>query len=242
MERPFNRVCGAKRGPERESSRQYGFSYWGVRNLVLGSTDSRTPVEGSAQTGTESAGAYNTFIDKTYDKTYDNKAENSLKDLASKGEESKSEQNFQLGEEEKFGLETKSLSAEPEVLEEALKNELPPSSNGSSPSAGNPLQSSQSGGPVLDPRTGKVQNYAELPAWARSLVAGLLNLRRERENLIAMLPGARGAEVVKIRARIQEIDEELAYNEARLTELLAQEGQASNPAEALVAVGGGVRG
>jgi hypothetical protein len=67
------------------------------------------------------------------------------------------------------------------------------------------------------------------------MVAGLLNLRRERENLISLLPGARGAELVMIRARLQELDDEIAYNEARLAELLAQEaGQASGAAEALV--------
>jgi hypothetical protein len=74
------------------------------------------------------------------------------------------------------------------------------------------------------------------------MVAGLLNLRRERDNLMALLPGAQGAEMVMIRARIREIEEEIAYNEARLAELLAQEGQASSPAGAPVAVGGELRG
>jgi tetrahydromethanopterin S-methyltransferase subunit G len=68
------------------------------------------------------------------------------------------------------------------------------------------------------------------------MVAGLLNLRRERENLMNLLPGAQGAEMVMIRARIQELEEEIAFNEARLAELLGQEaGQPSGAGEAVVA-------
>jgi hypothetical protein len=71
------------------------------------------------------------------------------------------------------------------------------------------------------------------------MVAGLLNLRRERESLLNLLPGARGAEMVMIQARIQELDDEIAYNETRLRELLSQDGaQTSGAGEAVVAVGG----
>jgi hypothetical protein len=95
----------------------------------------------------------------------------------------------------------------------------------------------------LDPKTGRIENYAQLPPWARHMVAGLLNLRRERENLMNLLPGARGAEMVMLRARIREIEEEINYNEARLSELLAQEaGQASVAGEAVVTAGAEARG
>jgi hypothetical protein len=215
-------------------------SYWGVRELVLGSTKVRTPVEGSAQTGTAKAGAYKTFIDKTFYKTSDKKAENLLKSLAPNGEESKSEENFQLGEEEKVGLEPKFSSAEPDVLKlKASEGDPSAPSVNLSPSAGHPSPSSTTEGFVLDPKTGRIEDYAQLPPWARHMVAGLLNLRRERNNLIALLPGARGAELVMIRARIQELDEEITYNEARLRELLSQEtGQTAGAAEAAVTVGG----
>jgi hypothetical protein len=216
---------------------EYESSTGGVRNLDRGRPNSRTPVEGSAQTGSALAGAYNT-LDNTVDKTfYDNKGKNSLKALAPNGEESKSEQNFQLGEEEKVGLEAKSWSAEPDVLKLKASEADPsaPSVN-LSPSAGHPAPSTSTGGLVLDTKTGRCQNYANLPPWARHLVAGLLNLRRERENLMNLLPGAQGAEMVMIRARIQELEEEIAFNEARLAELLGQEaGQPSGAGEAVVA-------
>jgi len=223
---------------------EYENSTGGVRILDLGSTNSRPRVEASVQSRTASADTYNTCIYKTLDKnTSDKKGENSLTDLAPNEEESKSKPNFQLGQEEKSRLETKNSSAESEGLEEALKTKLPLSSKGtSSPGAGDPSQSTSTGGFVLDPNTGRVENYASLPPWARHMVAGLLNLRRERENLISLLPGARGAELVMLRARIQELDDEIAYNETRLRELLSQDGaQTSGAGEAVVTAGAEAR-
>jgi hypothetical protein len=219
-------------------------SYWGVRNPVLGSTETRTPVEGSAQTGTAKAGAYKTFIDKTLENTSDKNGENLLKSPAPNGQESKSEENFQLGEEEKVGLEPKSSSAEPDVSETKASEGNPPAVLvDSSLSAGNPAPSTSNRSLIVDPETGRVTNYANLPPWARHMVAGLLNLRRERESLLGLLPGARGAELVMLRARIQELEEEIAYNETRLSALLSQDGaQTSGAAEAAVAVGGEARG
>jgi hypothetical protein len=223
---------------------EYPNGYGAVPKRVLESTQTGTPVEGSAQTGTASAGAYKTFIDKTLDKTFYKKGENSLKDLASNGEESKSKQNFQLGEEEKVGLEPKSSSAEPETFEETSKNELPSSSKETiSPSAGDPVPSTPFRGLVVDPKTGRVENYANLPPWARYLVAGLSNLRREREILLKLLSEAQGAEKVMIQARLREMEAEIADAEARLAEILAEAaGQTSGSAEAPVAVGGELRG
>lgn len=209
----------------------------GVLNRALGGAQMSTRVEGSAQIGTALAATYKTYNDKTMDKTNDKKEENSLKDLASNGEESKTEDNFQLGEQEKFGLEPKTPSAEPDTSETKASEGNPPAVLvDSSLSAGTPASSSPNEGLVFDPETGRCQNYADLPPWARQMVAGLLNLRRERENLMNLLPGAQGAEMVMIRARIQELEEEIAFNEARLAELLGQEaGQPSGAGEAVVA-------
>ena len=199
--------------------------------------------EASAQIGSakaESEDMVLRYIEESLEDKTEDKAEKSLKDLAPNEEESKSEENFQLGEEEKFGLEPKTPSADPDTLEGKASEGNPPAVLvDSSPSAGDPSQSTSTGGFVLDPNTGRVANYADLPPWARQMVAGLLNLRRERENLMNLLPGARGAEMVMIRARIQELEEEIAYNETRLSELLSQEtGQTADAAEALVTVGG----
>jgi hypothetical protein len=216
----------------------------GVLNRALGGAQMSTRVEGSAQTGTAFAETHNTYMDKTIEKTTDKKEENSLKDLAPNEEESKSKPNFQLGQEEKSRLETKNSSAESEILEQTSKAELPSSSNGSSlPSAGfSQAKGSYSEGLNLDPKAIPGAVYAKLPVWARFALSGLSDLRRELAELEAALGEAQGDERVRIEARIQEIAEEIAFNEARLAELLTQgTGQPSGPAEAAVAVGGEVR-
>jgi hypothetical protein len=206
-----------------------------------------TEDKASAQTRSATAEPEDMYLREVSEDSLEDKGEekneNSLKSLAPNEEKSKSEQNFQLGGEEKVGLEPKSLSAEPEVSEETSKNKPPVSSNGPSPSARHPAPSSPNEDLVFDPETGRCQNYANLPAWARHMVAGLLNLRRERDNLLNLLPGARGAEMVMLRARIQELEQEIDYNETRLRELLSQEaGQTADAREAPVAVGGEARG
>jgi hypothetical protein len=229
-----NQAPGAQTGTGECST-----GHRGVLNRAPGSAQMSTRVEGSAQIGTAFAETHNTSMDKTIEKTTDKRGGNLLKALDPNGEESKSEQNFQLGEEEKVGLEPKTPSAEPDVSEtKAPEGDPSAVLVDSSPSAGHPAPSSPTRGFVLDPKTGRIENYAQLPPWARHMVAGLLNLRRERESLLSLLPGAQGAERVMIQARIRDIEEEMTYGEARLAELLAQEtGQTAGAAEAAVAVG-----
>jgi hypothetical protein len=197
------------------------------------------------QSRTASADTYNTCIDKTLlEKTSYKKEENSLKDLAPNEEESKSKQNFQLGQEEKSRLGTENSSAESKVLEDDSKTKFTSPSNSSSlPSAGfSQAKGSYTGGFKLDPKAIPGAVYAKLPVWARFTLSGLSDLRRELAGLEAALGKAQGDERVRIEARIQEIAEEIAFNEARLAELLTQgTGQPSGPAEAAVAVGGEVR-
>jgi hypothetical protein len=196
--------------------------------------------EASAQTRTAKAEPEEKYLrdlrEEIFEDNKEEKGEKSLKSLAPNGEESKTEENFQLGEEEKVGLETKSPSADPDTSKTKASEGNPPAVLvDSSLSAGTPASSSVTEGIILDPETGKATNYADLPPWARSLLAGLLHLRSERDRLVALLSEARGAEKVMIQARIRDIEEELAYSEERLRALLAEEaGQTAGAAEPLV--------
>jgi DNA-binding MarR family transcriptional regulator len=198
----------------------------GGRILDLGRPNSRPRVEASVQSRTASADTYNTCIDKTLEKTSYKKEENSLKDLAPNEEESKSKQNFQLGQEEKSRLGTENSSAESKVLEDDSKNKFTSPSNSSSlPSAGfSQAKGSYFGGLELDPKAIPGAVYARLPVWARFTLSGLSDLRRELAGLEAALRAARGEEKAGIEARIKEIKEEISYSEAGLAQVLAEIG------------------